>query len=81
MENNYNPETIDKIIKMFSPIPGDFLNYRKEEVICGPNDRAIFGFDTFFPISWLAEDYGFTQEEAEWFVKRVQELHDSSENQ
>lgn len=27
------------------------------------------------PIEWLTEYYGFTQEEAEWFVKKVQEIH------
>lgn len=71
----YRKETVDKIIRMFYPCTSEFLDFQKEEVICGPNDRAVFGFDTNFPLQWLVEDFGFTQEEAEWFIRKVQELH------
>lgn len=67
-----------KIIKMFRLSEDDFLNFNKDEVIQGPNDRAMFGFDTYFPILWLVEDYGFTLEEAKWFVGKVRELHDQN---
>lgn len=69
--NEYNKETIDKIIKMFTPCD--------DEIIFGPRDRGMYGIvgreEAFLPIKWLVEDYGFTREEAEWFVKKVQELH------
>ena len=59
------------IIKMFSPAERDFLNFQKSEVIQGPNDRSMFGFDTFFPIKWLVEDFAFSEEEAKEFIKLV----------
>lgn len=65
-----------KIIAMFRPYDGGkFLDFPSEEVIIGPNDRAFFGYDNHFPIEWLVEDYGFTNEEATWFVNRVHGLH------
>lgn len=65
----------EKIIAMFRPASCDFLEFKAEEVIEGPNDRAFIGFDTSFPIKWLVEDYDFTKEEARWFVSEVQRLH------
>ena len=64
----------EKIIKMFSPCKRGFLDYGADEVIQGPNDRAIFGFDTYFPIEWLVADYDFTEEEARWFIAEVNRL-------
>lgn len=29
---------------------------------------------TFFPKKWLIEDYGFTDEEATWFIDKVKQL-------
>lgn len=69
-----------KIIKMFSPVERDFLDFPKEDVIQGPNDRAVIGFDTFFPIKWLVEDYGFTEEEAKMFVSLVNKYNKEDEN-
>ena len=65
-----------KIIKMFEPCEEDFLDFNKNEVIRGPNDRGYIGFDNYFPIPWLVEDYGFTVEEAKWFIGKVHELYD-----
>lgn len=59
---------VEKIIGMFRP-GGKFLGFT--EVICGPNDRAAFGYDTYFPKKWLIEDYNFTEEEADWFIGKV----------
>lgn len=75
---DYKVETIDKIIRMFRPRDRDFGPYKADEVICGPNDRALFGFDTNFPIDWLVEDYDFTKEEAEWFISKVNELYETN---
>jgi hypothetical protein len=70
----------EKIIAMFSPHEGKFLDFKAEEVIQGPNDRALFGFDTNFPLEWLVEDYGFTEEEARWFISEVHRLHAKKED-
>lgn len=58
---------------MFVPVD-EFLDY-KNGVICGPNDRSLVGFDTYFLKEWLMEDYDFTDEEADWFIDKVKELH------
>ena len=66
----------EKIIAMFKPYDGlMFLDFPGDEVIVGPNDRALFGYDNNFPIKWLMEDYDFTKDEATWFVSKVHELH------
>jgi hypothetical protein len=63
---------LDKLVDMFTPRKGDFLGVHPEDtVIVGPNDRALCGFDNNFPIAWLVEDFGLTQEEAEWLVREV----------
>ena len=63
-----------KLVAMFSPHgPGQFLGFPGEDVINGPNDRAMFGFDNRFPKQWLIEDFDFTPEEADWLVKAVHE--------
>jgi len=74
-------QLLNKIVGMFrSYSNGDyFLNYDSSDVICGPNDRAMFGFDTNFPIEWLVEDFGFTKEEARAFVDMVH-LKDKGDN-
>lgn len=64
-----------KVIGMFRPCRDKFLSFPPEDVVCGPNDRAIFGGDTYFPIEWLIEDFDFTEEEAREFIKLVLE-HD-----
>lgn len=64
-------ELLKKVVGMFRLRKGQFLNFPEGEVICGPNDRALVGFDTHFPITWLVEDFGFTEEEAAEFVRRV----------
>ena len=74
----YSKETVDKIIKMFRPCPHDFLDYGAKDVICGPDDRAFGGMTTYFPISWLVEDFDFTEEEARWFIEKVRELNAES---
>lgn len=73
--NDINAEAVKKIIKMFRPHSGDFLGVKEKDVICGPDDRAAFGYSTNFPIQWLIEDYDFTEEEARWFVDKVHELN------
>lgn len=64
---------LKKIAGMFRPCGHDFLKYKKVEVIMGPNDRAAWGYDTYFPIEWLVEDYAFTEDEAKEFVRIVHE--------
>lgn len=65
-----------KLLSMFRPYSGrEFLDHDGKDVICGPNDRSMFGLDTNFPKEWLVHDHGFTQEEADWFVREVQRLH------
>ncbi len=65
-------QLLSKIVGMFRSYAGDsFLNYNSSDVICGPNDRALYGFDTIFPIEWLVEDFGFTKEEARTFIDMV----------
>lgn len=65
---------LKKIASMFKPVDRNFLCFDKEEVITGPNDRAIVGWDNYFPIDWLIEDYGFTKQEARQFIDLVKEL-------
>lgn len=66
---------LEKIIKMFRPYgDGNFLDYEGAQTICGPADRAVIGSDTNFPKEWLVEDFGFTAEEAVWFIAKVREL-------
>jgi hypothetical protein len=60
----------EKLLGMFRQARR-FLDFPEGEVIHGPNDRALFGFETHFPKQWLVEDFGFTPEEAEWLVSRV----------
>ena len=69
--SDLDQRTFQKVIAMFTPVESDFLGFSKEEVIQGPNDRAIIGCDTYFPVKWLVEDYGFTDEEARHFVNMV----------
>ena len=65
-------QVLNKIVGMFRPcVSEQFLDYDGREVICGPNDRAMIGFDTYFPKEWLVEDYGFTPDEADWLISRV----------
>lgn len=63
--------TLHKVVGMFRPATADFFDFSKEGVVCGPNDRAMFGFDTYFPIEWLVKDFNFTEEEAKHFVNLV----------
>ena len=74
-EITINTNTIVKIIRMFRPANHGIGPYKASELIQGPNDRAIIGYDTFFPEEWLIEDYGFTEEEAREFMELVKELH------
>ena len=76
-----NESAVLKIIKMFTPIDFDFLNFDRSEVIEGPDDRAEIGFDTYFPIKWLVEDFQFTEEEAKWFVNAVQILYEDEQKE
>lgn len=69
--DDLDQRTFQKVVAMFSPVEEDFLDFSKEEVVQGPNDRAMYGFDTYFPVKWLVEDYGFTDEEARHFVNMV----------
>ena len=62
-----------KILGMFQPATSSFLGNPKEDVIEGPKDRAMVGFDTMFTVDWLVEDFGFTEEEARLFVDKVHE--------
>lgn len=70
-----------KVLAMFRPYSGaQFLSFDGADVICGPNDRAMIGYDTHFPKQWLIEDHGFTAAEADWFVQAVQaKSRDSAE--
>lgn len=68
---NVNINAIEKIIGMFRPCDRDFLDLKKEETICGPNDRAVYGYDNYFPKKWLIEDFKFTDSEANWFIEQV----------
>ncbi|MDE2105643.1 MAG: hypothetical protein KGL39_50920 [Patescibacteria group bacterium] len=59
-----------KICAMFRPSERDPAT----DVICGPNDRVLIGFDTYFPKAEIIEDYGFTEQEADWFVETVKAM-------
>lgn len=74
-EITINTNTIVKIIKMFRPADRGLGPHEANEMIQGPNDRALIGYETFFPKDWLIEDYGFTEEEAKEFMKLVNELY------
>lgn len=65
---------VKKIIRMFRPAEHGLGPYSASELIQGPNDRAIIGYDTFFCKEWLVEDYNFTEEEAELFIELVRTL-------
>lgn len=69
--DNINQSAIKKIIGMFTPAEENFFDFDKDSVIVGPNDRAIVGCDTYFPKKWLTEDFGFTDDEADWFIEQV----------
>lgn len=69
------PSWFEKVIGMFRPAKSSFLDYEAEDVIKGPNDRAMFGFDTYFPLEWLVKDFGFTEEEARCFIDEVHRRH------
>lgn len=58
-----------KLVRMFRPHEGKFLGH--DEVIDGPNDRSIVGFENSFPKQWLMEDFGFTEDEAAWLIAAV----------
>lgn len=75
-----NIGAIEKIIKMFTLADKDFLSFSKEDVINGPNDRSAIGFDNHFPKKWLIEDFSFTEEEAQWFIEKVKQLHGNEIN-
>lgn len=65
---------LKKLIGMFSP--SDFspcIGHAPSDVICGPNDRAVIGFQTYFPKKWLMEDYGFTAEEVDFLFRAVKQ--------
>lgn len=63
---------LKKLIAMFRSYPHEsFLGYAGSETICGPNDGALIGFDTNFPKAWLVREFGFSPEEADFFVKAV----------
>ena len=72
-DKTVDDELLEKIVNMFRPCDRDFLEFKKEDVIVGPNDRAIIGWDNYFPKKWLVEDYGFTEEEASAFIDMVNE--------
>lgn len=70
-----NENAVIKIIKMFRPYgDGNFLNFNGKETICSPSDRAMIGYDNNFPKQWLIEDWDFTDDEADWFIGKVNEL-------
>ena len=71
MSTKLEESVLRKLVGMFSPSEGDFLNHKEEEVICGPNDRSLIGFNTYFPKESLMEDYGFTAREADWLINAV----------
>ena len=66
-------ELLKKIVSMFRPATQNFLGFKAGNCIHGPNDRGTFGFENTFPTEWLVEDFGFTEEEAEQFVRLVHE--------
>lgn len=70
-------QVLSKIIGMFRPYDGtEFLGHKGSETICGPTDRTVVGMDTNFPKQWLVEDFGFTPEEADWFIAEVGRMND-----
>jgi hypothetical protein len=72
-DNELKLAVLEKLVGMFGPFEeGDkFLDYPASEVICGPNDRALIGFNQNFPKQWLMEDFDFTEEEADWLIRAV----------
>ena len=73
MTADFDRRLLKKIIAMFSRCEDRFLNFKAGEVIVGPNDRALMGYDNYFPVKWLVEDFGFTKSQAVEFVRRVHE--------
>lgn len=71
-------KVLEKLIGMFRACDRSFLNFPANEVIRGPNDRSLVGFDNYFPKQWLVEDYDFTEEEAVWLISKVQEQYANS---
>jgi hypothetical protein len=70
---------LQKLVAMFRPYDGDaFLEFEASDVICGPNDRALFGTDTNFPKAWLVEDFDFTDEEATWLIDAVRSASEAA---
>jgi hypothetical protein len=73
-KNDLAAAVLEKLVGMFRPYSGDeFLDHPGSEIICGPNDRALVGFDTNFPKEWLMTDFDFTEEEADWLIRAVRE--------
>lgn len=64
-----------KVAAMFSPAEQSFLGYAASDVIHGPDDRAMVGCTTCFPKLELVEDFGFTMEEAEFFIATVKAVN------
>lgn len=62
---------LEKIIGLFRPATSDFLDFKAADVVLGPDDRAMIGCTTHFPLGWLVDDFGFSEAEARWFVDRV----------
>jgi hypothetical protein len=75
---------LDKLVGMFQPYDNDgrpFMGvHAQHDVITGPADRAVVGFDTHFPVTWLVEDYNFTDHEARWLVDAVHARDKESTN-
>lgn len=64
--SDYDNELSSKIVRLLTPSESSIIRIFKDEVIFGKTDRAT---------GKLVTEHGFTQEEAEWFVKKVQEIH------
>ena len=69
--NEIEKSVLTKLVAMFRPATNRFLGHEPDEVIHGPNDRAMIGFDTHFLPEWLCEDFDFTRDEADWLISRV----------
>lgn len=76
---DYKRETIDKIIKMFGPWSREFPVFDRKKGIYGPYSDGKVRHCTSFSIHHLMVNFGFTKDEADWFILKVFDLHNNKE--
>lgn len=73
--DEYRKEAVDKIIGMFRPcVDEKAFGKAKDVILCFPEGRTDIDVNINVPVKLLIEDYGFTEDEAVWFLNKVHEL-------